>query len=228
MPDHDHVVTSEQSKTGIGNMPVEIANLTEQHARTKGTACAAGGRTLAVAIAAMALAAPAAAQTTVDIFDTATGTQRLGSVMLEEEVGGGVRFTPDLSDILPAGDHGFHAHVNPACGDGGQAAGGHYDPGNTGRHEGPDGDGHLGDLPRLTSEAGHVATAVVAPRLTMSDLYGRALVIHEGGDNYSDSPEPLGGGGARLACGVVPAAVPELLAISAHARRRGMPAPDRD
>jgi Cu-Zn family superoxide dismutase len=28
-------------------------------------------------------------------------------------------------------------------------------------------------------------------------------VIHGGGDNYSDSPQPLGGGGARVACGVV-------------------------
>ncbi len=30
------------------------------------------------------------------------------------------------------------------------------------------------------------------------------LVIHEGGDNYSDTPKPLGGGGGRIACGVVP------------------------
>jgi Cu-Zn family superoxide dismutase len=28
-------------------------------------------------------------------------------------------------------------------------------------------------------------------------------MIHAGGDNYSDEPEPLGGGGARIACGVV-------------------------
>ena len=196
-------------------------------------------RALAVAVAAMSLAAPAAAQMTVDVFDTTTGTERLGTIMLQEEAGGGVRFTPDLDDILPVGGHGFHAHVNPDCGAGGQAAGGHYDPGNTGRHEGPEGSGHLGDLPRLTSEAGRVVTAVVATRLTMSDLHGRALVIHEGGDNYSDSPEPLGGGGARLACGVVAAAVPGmppaalvalmtlLLAIGAHARRRGVPAADR-
>ena len=187
-----------------------------------------------VTIASVALAEPAAAQHVVDIFDTATGTERLGTITLQEETGGGVRFTPDLGAILPAGDHGFHAHVSPDCGSGGQAAGGHYDPGATGRHEGPEGNGHLGDLPRLTSAAGRVATAVVAPRLTMSDLYGRALVIHEGGDNYSDSPEPLGGGGARLACGVVAAAVPGmppaalvalmvlLLAIGAHARRRGV------
>jgi Cu-Zn family superoxide dismutase len=28
-------------------------------------------------------------------------------------------------------------------------------------------------------------------------------MIHEGGDNYRDTPEPLGGGGGRIACGVV-------------------------
>lgn len=189
-------------------------------------------RILMVTIAAMTLAAPAAAQMTVDIYDTATGTEKLGTIAFEDEVGGGVRFTPDLAGVLPTGDHGFHAHVNPDCGMGGQAAGGHYDPGNTGRHAGPAGGGHLGDLPRLTSNAGRVSTAVVAPRLTTADLAGRALVIHEGGDNYSDSPAPLGGGGARLGCGVVPAAVPGmppaallalmtlLLAAGARAMRR--------
>jgi Cu-Zn family superoxide dismutase len=28
-------------------------------------------------------------------------------------------------------------------------------------------------------------------------------MIHAGGDNYSDTPKPLGGGGDRLVCGVV-------------------------
>jgi Cu-Zn family superoxide dismutase len=27
--------------------------------------------------------------------------------------------------------------------------------------------------------------------------------IHAGGDNYSDQPKPLGGGGARIACGTL-------------------------
>ena len=44
---------------------------------------------------------------------------------------------------------------------------------------------------------------VLAPRLKVSMLQGHALVVHEGGDNYSDLPLPLGGGGARFACGVV-------------------------
>jgi Cu-Zn family superoxide dismutase len=28
-------------------------------------------------------------------------------------------------------------------------------------------------------------------------------MIHSGGDNYSDVPEKLGGGGGRIACGVI-------------------------
>jgi Cu-Zn family superoxide dismutase len=37
----------------------------------------------------------------------------------------------------------------------------------------------------------------------MSDVKGRSLMIHAGGDNYADQPAPLGGGGARVACGVI-------------------------
>jgi Cu-Zn family superoxide dismutase len=29
-------------------------------------------------------------------------------------------------------------------------------------------------------------------------------MVHAGGDNHSDHPAMLGGGGARMACGVVP------------------------
>ncbi len=28
-------------------------------------------------------------------------------------------------------------------------------------------------------------------------------MVHKGGDNHSDHPQPLGGGGARVACGVI-------------------------
>jgi Cu-Zn family superoxide dismutase len=39
--------------------------------------------------------------------------------------------------------------------------------------------------------------------LKAADLKGRSLMIHAGGDNYSDYPAKLGGGGPRMACGVV-------------------------
>ena len=64
--------------------------------------------------------------------------------------------------------------------------------------------GHLGDLPALTVGAdGTASTAVTAQRLKMSDVKDRSLMIHAGGDNYSDMPAALGGGGARIACGLV-------------------------
>ena len=78
----------------------------------------------------------------------------------------------------------------------GMAAGGHYDPV-------PRATGHKGDMPVLTVDASGKATkAVTAPHLTVADVMGRSIMIHSGGDNYSDQPAPLGGGGARIACGV--------------------------
>lgn len=123
----------------------------------------------------------------------------------------GLQLVPRLSG-LPAGQHGFHLHEKANCGakaaDGktgpGLAAGGHFDPGKTGKHEGPEGHGHKGDLPALTvDDKGNATKAVTAPQLKVADLWGRALMIHEGGDNYSDQPKPLGGGGGRIACGTI-------------------------
>ena len=134
----------------------------------------------------------------------------IGTITISEGPKGLV-FTPKLSGLTP-GPHGFHVHQNPDCAAGmkdgkqvpGFAAGGHYDPAGTGKHEGPEGKGHLGDLPVLTVGAdGTASTAVTAPRLKMSDVKGHSLMIHAGGDNYSDQPAPLGGGGARVACGVI-------------------------
>jgi len=123
----------------------------------------------------------------------------------------GLKLAPALTDLAP-GVHGFHVHDKPDCGPGmkdgkpaaGFAAGGHYDPMASGKHEGPMGKGHLGDLPALVVDKDGKATApVVAPRLKLSDLKGRSIMIHAGGDNYADAPAPLGGGGGRVACGVI-------------------------
>lgn len=123
----------------------------------------------------------------------------------------GLKLTPALADLQP-GTHGFHAHDKPDCGPGvkdgkptaGLAAGGHYDPAMSGKHEGPAGKGHLGDLPVLVvGDDGKATTPVTAPRLKVADLKGRSLMIHAGGDNYADAPAPLGGGGARVACGAI-------------------------
>ena len=123
----------------------------------------------------------------------------------------GLKIWSRLRGLTP-GQHGIHVHQNPNCApaesDGkmvpGLAAGGHFDPASTALHEGPTGQGHLGDLPVLyVDTAGRATRSSWAPRLKTTDLAGRAIIIHAGGDNYSDNPKKLGGGGARVACGVV-------------------------
>ncbi len=113
---------------------------------------------------------------------------------------------------LPAGLHGFHVHENGSCQPTTQsgnavpagAAGGHYDPAKTGTHRGPEGGGHKGDLPALdVAPDGTARKVLTVKNLTAGELKGRAVMIHEGGDNYADMPAQLGGGGSRLACGVI-------------------------
>lgn len=137
--------------------------------------------------------------------------QSIGMVKITETPKG-LEFTPDLKDLTP-GQHGFHIHANgscqPALKDGkpsaAEAAGGHFDPNNTGKHLGPEGKGHMGDLPVLVVDKDGMATQpVIAPHLMkLDDIKGKSLMVHVGGDNFADSPKPLGGGGERFACGVI-------------------------
>ncbi|PRC95259.1 superoxide dismutase [Cu-Zn] SodC [Solimicrobium silvestre] len=143
--------------------------------------------------------------------DAAGKVTAVGSVMLTETPYG-VLFTPNLKN-LPAGMHGFHLHEKSNCGNTttdsvvmvAGAAGGHWDPEHTLKHEGPYGQGHLGDLPSLYVAADGTATIpVLAPRIKdLSQVHGLALMVHAGGDNHSDHPAKLGGGGVRIACGLV-------------------------
>ena len=134
----------------------------------------------------------------------------IGTITIKEGKDG-VTLEPKLKG-LTAGEHGFHVHENPSCEpadkDGkktaAQAAGGHLDPAGTKAHKGPGGGGHKGDLPKLVvSDKGEAKDKIEAKGMTLADFQGHSLMIHEGGDNYSDTPKPLGGGGARIACGVV-------------------------
>jgi Cu-Zn family superoxide dismutase len=59
-------------------------------------------------------------------------------------------------------------------------------------------------LPALYVESSGTANnPVLAPRLKLADVKGKALMVHAGGDNHADHPAPLGGGGARIVCGII-------------------------
>lgn len=153
----------------------------------------------------------ASTDVTMSKVDAQGKSEQIGTITIEETEHG-LLFTPDL-ESLPGGMHGFHVHQHGSCDpahkegemSAAESAGGHFDPEETGKHLGPYGEGHLGDLPAMyADEDGNAQTPVLAPRLkTLEQLEGRSLMIHAGGDNYSDEPEPLGGGGARVACGVI-------------------------
>lgn len=163
----------------------------------------------ALALSTTALAGDGVAVTMHAVEQDGTGDVA-GEIVITQRKHGLV-FAPSLKG-LPPGLHGFHLHQHASCApqetDGkvtpAGAAGGHYDPKNTGKHGTPWGDGHRGDLPALfVDEAGIAEYPVLAPRLKFKDLHGRALMVHAGGDNHSDHPAALGGGGARIYCGVI-------------------------
>ena len=170
---------------------------------------------LKLALAALAMSCCATAQAditvTMNLVDENGIGKAAGTITISESAYGLV-FTPTLIG-LAAGLHGFHLHETGNCGSkekegkkvAALAAGGHYDPAGAKKHGTPWGDGHLGDLPPLfVDAAGNANQAVLAPRLKMADLAGRAIMLHVGGDNHSDHPAALGGGGARVVCGTAP------------------------
>ncbi|TDF35852.1 superoxide dismutase [Alteromonadaceae bacterium M269] len=146
----------------------------------------------------------------VQLVDLGSG-KAVGHISFEQTPYG-VVFKPFLHE-LPPGVHGFHVHENPSCASSqknghlvlGGKAGSHYDPLMTRKHGNPwDNNSHLGDLPALyVDKNGRALQPVLAPRLKLSDLFDRSLMVHAGGDNHSDHPAKLGGGGARIACGVI-------------------------
>jgi superoxide dismutase, Cu-Zn family len=169
--------------------------------------CASALAALLVASTGLAIAQ----QMTVDInrISSSGVGEKIGSAVVSEGKSG-VSFKLSVKG-LPAAQRGFHVHEKGDCGPGmkdgkmeaGIAAGEHYDPEGHKSHKGPKGKGHKGDLPLLKGNASGIEQTVTAPRLKLQDVKGRAVVIHEGGDNYSDQPEN-GGGKGRVACGVIP------------------------
>lgn len=132
----------------------------------------------------------------------------IGGVMVWDSPEGAV-FKVVVTKFTP-GFKGFHllttANCDPVPVNGrlelGGAAGKPLDPQGTGKHDGPFGDGYLGALPKTEANAdGWIFMSLVAPRVRVTDLHVRALVLREYDDNYKNKPL-LGGSGGIASCGM--------------------------
>jgi Cu-Zn family superoxide dismutase len=174
--------------------------------RTKGLlACAA-----VLALSGCATAGAVANTRTVILRDAAGRT--VGSALLTPATEG-VQVVLSASG-LPAGVHGVHIHQTGQC-DAPEftTAGGHFNP--TSRQHGTENPAgpHAGDLPNLTVDAnGRGTLNGIARGVTLEGgganslrkSGGTSLMVHATADDYRT--DPSGNSGARIACGVIPAA----------------------
>lgn len=120
----------------------------------------------------------------------------------------------ELKGAAP-GWHGLHFHEKGDCSTADfKSAGGHVHGNPTMVHGllNPDAN-EAGDLPNIHVAADgagqaevfstYVSLTSVAGREALSDKDGSALVIHAAPDDHKT--QPIGGAGARIACGVIPA-----------------------
>ena len=151
--------------------------------------------------------AAAYAETGRAILHSTTGDQALTGAATLAETKEGLRVTLDLAGV-PAGDHGVHIHQYGACGDRGNAAGGHYNPDGVPHGLLPK-DGltlaHPGDLGNVTIGTDGTGTLqVTLPGVSLSAghyaVAGRAIVLHEKQDDFG---QPTGNAGGRIGCGEI-------------------------
>jgi Cu-Zn family superoxide dismutase len=134
-----------------------------------------------------------------------TGSTAQGMVHFHELADGSVEVKADLTGV-PEGIHGFHVHDKGACGDNGNAAGGHFNPSGA-SHGAPDAASHhAGDFGNVTADAkGEVHTTFTTKSITVSEgpnsVSGHAVILHAKEDDLQT--QPTGNAGARIACGVV-------------------------
>lgn len=119
----------------------------------------------------------------------------------------GLEVSLTVTGVSP-GTHGWHIHQFGECGDGGNAAGGHYNPDGA-QHGFLPKDGlakaHPGDLGNIeVGSDGSGSLTVTLPSVTLSggkyNVAGRAIILHEKVDDFG---QPTGNAGGRIGCGPI-------------------------
>lgn len=147
-----------------------------------------------------------AKQALAEINSTSEPEQILGTVTLSETDSGLV--VKGQFEQLPPGKHGFHIHEQGSCDNGGQAAGGHFNPDGVKHGYLPkDGftDAHAGDLGNITiAEEGTGTYEETISGLTLTGgkyaVNNLSFIIHAQEDDFG---QPTGNAGGRIGCGII-------------------------
>ena len=141
-----------------------------------------------------------------DLAGTAEGSAVAGTAALTDTPQG-LKIVVEIRQA-PPGTHGLHIHQYGRCDDGGQAAGGHYNPDGV-KHGFLMAEGlrsaHAGDLGNIEiGTDGSGILELTVPKVTLSgsrySVGGRAIILHEWADDFG---QPTGNAGGRIACGPI-------------------------
>jgi Cu-Zn family superoxide dismutase len=122
----------------------------------------------------------------------------------------GVHITGAIQGLKPDAEFGFHIHEKGDCSaPDGSSAGGHFNPAQAQHGNPTSATHHAGDMVNIRSNGEGVAQVdTTAAGTTLhgdptTDVVGKAIVVHEGPDDYAT--QPSGNSGKRVACGVIAA-----------------------
>ena len=117
----------------------------------------------------------------------------MGGVLVQVEV----FHLPDNDRPYFSGFFGMHIHEFGDCTPPFDKTGNHYNP------TYQDHPFHAGDFPPLLSGHGYAWMSFWAPRISISEIIGKSIIIHKGKDDFTT--QPSGQSGEKIACGVIEA-----------------------
>ncbi len=101
-----------------------------------------------------------------------------------------------LPDTNSDGFYAFHIHNGTSCGGTNfSQAGTHFSKTDEPHPR------HAGDLPPILSVNSQAYMSVLTNRFSISDILGKAVILHSRPDDFTS--QPSGNSGERLACGII-------------------------
>ncbi len=119
----------------------------------------------------------------------------------------GVQFFLNVHNVEP-GLHGFHVHRSGDLSRGCESLCSHYNPEGYNHGTLNQINAHKGDLGNVIADnKGDIVGTLISNRLTLDELRGRSLILHQNEDDLGLGPFPdsktTGHSGKRILCGVI-------------------------